>query len=204
MRHDGNHGKMHVGISGNFAMRTRLALGVTVALIAIAASVGPAGTAPAPAPAAPLAQASARIVDANGASIGVVLFEQTARGLRIDISLSRLPPGPHAVHVHSVGKCEGANGFKSAGPHFDVGAHKHGRMAPGGPHTGDMENQLVGKWGFVRGTINTTAFTLTPGPTSLMDADGSSFVVHAAADDYTTQPDGKGGERIGCGVIKLR
>lgn len=204
MRLGVNHGKMNVGISGNFAMTTRLILGSAAALIAIAASVGPAGTAQAPVRAAPLAQASARVVDAKGTAVGVVLFEQTAAGVRIDISLSRLPAGPHAVHIHTVGKCEGANGFKSAGPHFDIGGHKHGRMAPGGPHTGDMDNQLVGKWGFVRGTINTTAFTLTPGPNSLMDADGSSFVVHVNADDFKTQPDGKGGERIACGVIKLR
>jgi Cu-Zn family superoxide dismutase len=175
-----------------------LAASAALALaLALPASQSPGRAAAAAAP----REASARIVDRNGAQIGVVLFTQTAKGLRLDISVSRVTPGPHAVHIHSVGKCEMAYGFKSAGPHFDVGGHKHGQVT-GGPHTGDMMNQTATKYGFIRGTITTTAFTLAPGPTSLLDADGSSFVVHAGPDDYKTNPDGKAGDRVGCGVIK--
>jgi Cu-Zn family superoxide dismutase len=36
----------------------------------------------------------------------------------------------------------------------------------------------------------------------LKDADGSALVIHAAADDQTTQPIGGAGERVACAVIK--
>jgi Cu-Zn family superoxide dismutase len=181
-------------------MKMHLFVGCAVAGVVYAAGTGPAGTATASL--TPVTEASARVIDRNATNIGVVLFQQTKTGVRIDINLSRLPAGAHAVHIHAVGTCEPANGFRSAGAHFDVGGHKHGRMAPGGPHTGDMENQTVNRFGFMRATVKTTAFTLSPGPASVLDLDGSAFVVHAGIDDYKTNPDGKGGERIACGVIK--
>ena len=36
----------------------------------------------------------------------------------------------------------------------------------------------------------------------MFDADGSSIVIHAGPDDYKSDPDGKAGERIACGVIQ--
>ncbi|WP_037505815.1 superoxide dismutase family protein, partial [Rhizorhabdus wittichii] len=33
-------------------------------------------------------------------------------------------------------------------------------------------------------------------------ADGAAVVVHAAADDYKTDPTGNAGGRLACGVIK--
>jgi Cu-Zn family superoxide dismutase len=43
---------------------------------------------------------------------------------------------------------------------------------------------------------------LTPGSISLFDADGSSIVVHANADDQHSQPSGNSGARIACGVVR--
>jgi Cu-Zn family superoxide dismutase len=36
---------------------------------------------------------------------------------------------------------------------------------------------------------------------SLLDADGSALVIHAAADDNITDPSGNSGPRIACAVI---
>jgi Cu-Zn family superoxide dismutase len=36
---------------------------------------------------------------------------------------------------------------------------------------------------------------------ALLDGDGSAIVVHASADDYTTDPAGNAGDRIACGVV---
>ena len=37
---------------------------------------------------------------------------------------------------------------------------------------------------------------------ALFDADGTAIVLHAAADDYRTDPSGNSGARIACGVLK--
>jgi Cu-Zn family superoxide dismutase len=36
----------------------------------------------------------------------------------------------------------------------------------------------------------------------IRDADGSALVVHASADDQKTDPSGKSGDRIACGVFE--
>jgi len=41
-------------------------------------------------------------------------------------------------------------------------------------------------------------------PGSLLDDDGAALVVHAAADDYKTDPAGNVGDRLACGVIDAR
>jgi Cu-Zn family superoxide dismutase len=40
---------------------------------------------------------------------------------------------------------------------------------------------------------------VTPGPASII---GKAVIVHAAPDDYKTQPTGNAGARLACGVIK--
>jgi Cu-Zn family superoxide dismutase len=67
-----------------------------------------------------------------------------------------------------------------------------------GPHAGDMPNLGIGAKGRDR-----TIFTL-PGGTfqQLMDEDGAAIVIHAAGDDYKTDPSGNSGARIACGVFQ--
>lgn len=44
--------------------------------------------------------------------------------------------------------------------------------------------------------------TLSPGAASLFPDGGTALVLHAAADDLTSDPAGNAGERVACGVIE--
>ena len=44
-------------------------------------------------------------------------------------------------------------------------------------------------------------WALGDGPTSLFKPGGTAFVVHAQADDYTSEPAGASGDRVACGVV---
>jgi Cu-Zn family superoxide dismutase len=99
-----------------------------------------------------------------------------------------------------VGKCD-APDFTSAGPHFNPTGKQHGALNPQGSHAGDLPNLNVGPDGTGRLETATEQITLGPGATSLWDADGSALVVHAAPDDFTTDPTGNAGGRIACGIL---
>jgi len=64
-----------------------------------------------------------------------------------------------------------------------------------------MPNQHVGADGMLMAQVLNTGVTLAAGDKSLADADGSALVIHAAADDYSSQPAGNAGARIACAVI---
>ena len=120
----------------------------------------------------------------------------------IDFQLHGLPPGAHAVHVHTSGNCDTKTGFASAGPHFSpLPGKMHGYMAKGGPHEGDLPNQYAAADGTLRASVISNAFSLGNGKKSIFDRDGASLIVHAKADDYMSQPAGNAGDRIACGVI---
>jgi Cu-Zn family superoxide dismutase len=53
----------------------------------------------------------------------------------------------------------------------------------------------------VRIEVFTAMFNLGSGANGLFDADGSSIMIHALADDYTTDPSGSSGGRIACGEV---
>ena len=144
--------------------------------------------------------ANAEIKDAHGKAVGTADLAQTAAGVLIKLDLKGLPPGEHAVHVHAVGQCEPP--FESSGPHFNPTNQKHGMMVGAG-HAGDMPNLHVPQDGSLVVEMVNASFTLAKGkPNSLFDNDGSSLVIHAAADDYRSDPAGNSGGRIACGVIK--
>lgn len=155
---------------------------------------------------AALAQAPQKAVaivsNLQGQEIGEVRLSQTASGVLIDIDLSGIPAGQHGFHIHETGICDAADGFKSAGGHFNPSQHQHGYMAEHGPHAGDMPNLFAGPDGRVRANVLNPGVTLADGPGNLLDGDGSAIVVHADPDDYNGQPAGNAGTRIACGVIE--
>jgi len=142
----------------------------------------------------------ADIKNAEGKTIGTASLRGTKDGVVLTINVNGLPEGLHAVHVHSVGKCEGP-AFTSAGPHFNPLNKKHGLENAAGPHAGDLPDMYVEKNGAGRYEVLLDGITLGPGETSIFDADGSAIVIHMTADDNVTDPTGNSGDRIACGVI---
>ncbi|MDQ6690855.1 MAG: superoxide dismutase family protein [Gemmatimonadota bacterium] len=151
-----------------------------------------------------VSRARAIIYDLNGAPIGTAQIWQDPSGLvNVDIASLALPAGTHGIHFHEVAKCEGgATAFSTAGAHYNPMGKEHGLENPKGPHAGDAPNILVPAGGIARVAFSSDRVTLTPGTVTLFDADGSSIVVHANADDQHSQPSGSSGARIACGVVR--
>ncbi|MEA2624651.1 MAG: superoxide dismutase, Cu-Zn family [Candidatus Binatota bacterium] len=119
----------------------------------------------------------------------------------VRVRATGLPDGRHGVHIHEVGTCEPCS---AAGGHFDPGPA--GNPSPDGNHpfhSGDLVNLKV-KDGEGKMRTVTSRVTLSPGPLSIFDADGSAIIIHAGKDTFC--PNGEkagcaGGTRAACGVI---
>jgi len=144
--------------------------------------------------------AVAELKNAAGQSVGVARFTQAGNVVRIVLEATSLPPGPHGVHLHAVGKCDPPD-FNSAGSHFNPLSKQHGALNPQGSHAGDLPNLTVAPDGNGRMETTTEQLSLGSGPTSVWDADGSALVIHANADDFKTDPTGNSGARVACGVL---
>lgn len=134
---------------------------------------------------------------------GTVTMEETGSGMiHVTVKASGVPEGAHGFHVHQTGKCDAAEGFKTAGGHL-AGELKHGAHEVGGPHPGDFPNVHVQSDGELHAEFFTFGFKLEgDGEPSILDEDGSAVILHANADDYASQPSGNAGARIACGVLE--
>jgi len=179
-----------------------IAAPVAASLALVATSV----MAEAPGPAVPSGNAVTSVtgtfIDAAGNRVGNVQLHQATDGtVKIIADATLIPSGAHGIHVHGVGVCEPAGKFASAGGHFNPGGRQHGLNNPAGSHAGDLP-QIDGKsveQGYY--TATTKAISLTSGPTSIFDADGTALVIHMSADDQVTDPTGNSGDRIACAVL---
>jgi Cu-Zn family superoxide dismutase len=147
------------------------------------------------------ASAAADARDRMGLSKAVGTATESGDGIRLQIAASNLAAGAYGVHLHTTGRCD-SPGFESAGGHWNPTSHQHGKDSPRGMHKGDLPNLLIGADG--RGTMEVTLpqVSIRGGVNPLLDTDGAALVIHAAADDYRTDPSGNSGARIACGVFR--
>lgn len=150
------------------------------------------------------ASASVALVDVTGKNVGTAsLSENNAGVVTVTVNVTGQPAGTHGIHFHEVGVADpkASPPFSTAGEHFNPGGREHGLDNPNGVHGGDLPNLVVDAQG--NGTLNTTTnrITLTEGTNSLFDANGSTLIIHAAADDQKTNPSGNSGGRIVGGVV---
>jgi len=130
-------------------------------------------------------------------------FPTGTKAVEITVTVTGLTPGPHGIHLHAVGKCEAP--FTSAGGHFDPGPA--GNMDPDMNHPfhmGDLPNIVADAQGKASYKAVTTRVTLSEGPLSLFDADGTAIIIHANPDQGVTgeaRSGLSGGPRVACGVI---
>ncbi len=98
-------------------------------------------------------------------------------------------PNIFAIHIHAGAACVGPN------PQFSVaGGHFNPNNCPHPAHAGDMP-PLFANRGYAFSAFYTERFNI---PAVL----GKTVVVHSQRDDFTSQPAGDSGARIGCGVIE--
>lgn len=147
--------------------------------------------------------ARAELRNAGGQVVGTATLTQVGGAVRIVLEAQGLPAGVKGVHIHAVGRCDPPD-FTSAGSHFNPQGRQHGALNAQGPHAGDLPNLTIGADGKGRLESTSQLVTLQTGPSSVFDADGSALVVHAAADDFRTDPTGNSGARIACGVISKK
>jgi Cu-Zn family superoxide dismutase len=157
--------------------------------------------------------AEAIIAGGPGSAIsGVAKFSQTSGGIlptvRVTVLVKGLEPNSvHGVHIHENGSCADTNvPFGGAGGHFDPGDYGNSNPDTNHPfHMGDLPNLTANKDGEAFFEHRTSRITLSPGPLSLFDENGSAVIIHLNRDQGipgAADSGISGGPRIGCGTIK--
>lgn len=147
--------------------------------------------------------ATAELIDGQGQPKGSAMIHQGKDGIEISVRVIGVPAGVHAVHIHTTGACTGPD-FTSAGGHWNPAKKQHGHDNPAGAHMGDIPNMTVGADGKGELKAVVKGGVMSGAPDALLDADGAAIVVHAAPDDYKTDPTGNAGGRIACGIITAK
>ena len=101
------------------------------------------------------------------------------------------PNKKFGFHVHEFGTCE--NKGLMAGGHFNPWQSKHGASKDKERHLGDLGNLESNDKGLALYEESVKG--------SLKMFMGRSVIIHEKADDLKSQPSGKSGQRIACGII---
>ena len=207
-------------------MKTMSKLGLACLLAALMA-LGAMGRNTAPA----VLKAHADVVGAPGSGIsGTVVFLQFNTSdilptVQIIASIEGLTPGKHGFHIHANGSCADtpatttapAVPFGGAGGHFDPDGFPGSTTPPVPPvlgntnpdsnhpfHMGDVQQLNADSQGRAILIHSSSRITLSAGPLSILDANGSAVIVHANPDQGISGAPGSGvsgGPRIACGIV---
>lgn len=161
----------------------------------------------------------ATLLDATGATVGVVEFQGRGTEVsRVDVRVSAAAaPGLgdfHGFHVHTVGVCNPAPSGTSNTAFGSAEGHWNPTVATHGGHAGDLPSLLVQADGTARARFETDRFDVT----SLLDGDGSAVILHSGRDNFANIPTvyssggvpgpnaatlgtGDAGSRYACGVV---
>jgi superoxide dismutase, Cu-Zn family len=135
----------------------------------------------------------------NNKAHGTVHFKAVEGGILITADMEGLTPGKHGFHIHEFGDCSAPDAM-SAGAHFNPTHMKHGGPDYAERHVGDLGNIVANQNGYAHYERVDTIIQLN-GPDTIV---GRSLIVHASADDFTSQPAGNAGARISCGIIEAQ
>src|SRR6267378_3484603 len=114
--------------------------------------------------------------DGQGKSVGTAELSPAGQGVSISLNLMNLTPGEHAIHVHSVAKCEGP-AFTTAGGHLNPDNKHHGMQNPDGPHAGDMPNFTVAANGKSKATVIAPGVTMDDDNHSIFTNGGTALMI---------------------------
>ncbi|XP_042368333.1 copper chaperone for superoxide dismutase-like [Plectropomus leopardus] len=130
---------------------------------------------------------------------GVVRFLQLSEErCLIDGTIDGLEPGPHGLHVHTLGDL--TQDCLSCGEHYNPFGSQHGGPGDSERHVGDLGNIVAGPDG-------RASFRQEDSQLKVWDVIGRSLVVDAGEDDLgrgnhlLSKQTGNSGERLACGII---
>lgn len=123
----------------------------------------------------------------------VKFFDTPYGGVLVEAEVFGLPNGDHpdssafyAMHIHQFGDC--SHNFADTGEHYNPASEPHPY------HAGDLL-PLLSNQGYAWLSFYDKRFTV-------QDILNRSVIIHMNADDFSTQPSGNSGSKIGCGVIR--
>jgi Cu-Zn family superoxide dismutase len=149
----------------------------------------------------------------GNATLTEEITEEGIKEVSISLKVEGLSDGKHAVHIHETGACEpcgAAKGHHDPGPFGETRPDSATDDVPASDinhpyHMGDLINIEVknGKGSMMH---TTNRITLSAGRLSILDEDGSAFIIHTNEDTYCDEESDlkkgcAGGARDACGII---
>jgi Cu-Zn family superoxide dismutase len=131
---------------------------------------------------------------------GDITFEEKAGQVVMEAKFEGLDKGIHAIHLHETANCSSEDG-KSAGGHWNPTGERHGKWSDAeGYHKGDIGNFEVSEDGTATVNFETSEWCIGCDDTT-KNIVGRSVIIHHGGDDFTSQPSGNAGKRVGCAEI---